>query len=112
MIAIELRRYKDKNGRWPTNLQEIKSLAPPEIFIDPLNRGSFAYRLAGETFKLYSKGRNKIDEDGRHTSKHDPYLLEVDVKEDDILFWTPKRASPKDKNANIQPPDPNANERE
>jgi len=111
-ITIALRRYKNKTGKWPKDLGEVKSLAPAEIFIDPLNGGSFAYRLAGDTFKFYSKGSNNIDEDGQYNSERGPDTLEIDVKEDDILFWSPKKPKPQEKNANTQLPDPNADRTE
>ena len=63
-ILIALRRYRNKNGQWPPTLDGIKNLVPEEILVDPINGGSFVYRLAEENFTLYSKGENNIDEDG------------------------------------------------
>jgi len=111
-IAIALRRHKNKTGRWPNNLEEVKSLAPAEIFIDPINGGPFAYELTGDTFKLYSKGQNNIDEDGQYNSETDPNTAQVTVKEDDTLFWPPETRKPREKKANTQSPDPNANQSE
>ena len=36
----------------------------PEIFVDPINNSSFVYKLTDDGFKLYSKGKNNIDENG------------------------------------------------
>jgi len=65
-ILIALRRYKNKNSRWPQTLSEIQSFVPAEILIDPYNNGSFVYKLTDNNFELYSKGKNNIDEDGKY----------------------------------------------
>jgi len=64
-VLIGLRRYRNKNGYWPGSLDEVQSLLPAEAFIDPQNGGAFVYKLTDDTFKLYSKGKNDIDEGGR-----------------------------------------------
>jgi len=86
-IIIALRRYKNKNGRWPESLDDIKSLAPAEIFVDPVNDDSFVYKLTEENFTLYSKGKNNIDENGEYNSTWDPNSFEDKVEEDDRLIW-------------------------
>jgi len=63
-IMVALRRYKNKTGHWPESLDEVRDLAPEEIFIDPLNNGSFVYKLSDENFTLYSKGKNGVDGGG------------------------------------------------
>ena len=65
-LTIALRHYKNKNGNWPVSLDDIQSLASEEIFVDPINGGSFIYKLTDENFTLYSKGKNNIDEDGKY----------------------------------------------
>ncbi|HUT30146.1 MAG TPA: hypothetical protein VMX13_10170 [Sedimentisphaerales bacterium] len=74
-ILLALRRYKNTNGSWPHSLDEVKSLAPPEVFVDPLNAGSFVYKLTQDTFTLYSRGQNNIDENGNHTGGADDWLI-------------------------------------
>jgi hypothetical protein len=65
-ILIALRRYRNQNGQWPDSLEEIKPLIrQQEILIDPMNNGSFVYKLTEDGFTLYSKGLNNIDEDGK-----------------------------------------------
>ncbi len=63
-IMVALRRCKNKTGHWPQSLDEVRHLVPEEIFIDPLNNGSFVYKLSDENFTLYSKGENGIDDGG------------------------------------------------
>jgi hypothetical protein len=62
-LIIALRRYKNKNGNWPGSLDEVKSLAAEEIFIDPTNGGPFIYKLTDENFTLYSNGKYKDEFD-------------------------------------------------
>jgi hypothetical protein len=74
-LLIALRRYTKANGHWPQSLEEVKSLAPPEVFIDPLNGGSFVYKLTEDDFVLYSKGKNNIDENGSRKGTADDWLI-------------------------------------
>jgi len=88
-IMIALRQYKNKHSHWPETLDEVKPPAPAEIFVDPINKGSFVYKLTEENFTLYSKGKNNIDEDGR---------LDVPYREtgaDDWLIWPPRGRKPR-----------------
>lgn len=88
-ILIALRRYKNKNSHWPENLDQIKSSLPQEILTDPHNNGPFVYKLTDNTFRLYSKGKNNVDEDGRY---RDP--------QDDCPIWPPRGRKPKTKEEN------------
>jgi len=74
-ILIALRRYKNEHGRWPRSLEDIKGIAPAEVFIDPRNEGSFVYRLTDGGFELYSKGPNKIDEEGKFKDGADDWCI-------------------------------------
>jgi YhcH/YjgK/YiaL family protein len=86
-LIIALRRYKNKHSHWPENLDEVKSLALTEIFVDPINGNSFVYKLTEENFTLYSKGKNNIDEDG----KRDRWGEEK-TGADDWPIWPPKQS--------------------
>jgi hypothetical protein len=79
-LIVALRGYKNKNGNWPQSLDDIETSAPEEIFVDPVNGGSFIYKLTDENFTLYSKGKNGIDDGG----------LQEDEKTgaDDQLIWS------------------------
>jgi hypothetical protein len=65
LILIALKRYKKESGRWPQTLADIQDGERAEIFIDPVNAGSFVYKLTDASFALYSKGENNIDENGK-----------------------------------------------
>ena len=75
-IMIALRLYQIENSKWPETLDEIESSLPPENFIDAMNNSSFVYKLAGDSFILYSKGPDNIDNNHQKSS-------------DDIVFWEP-----------------------
>lgn len=81
-IIIALRRYKNKHGSWPESLDDIKSLAPAEIFVDPVNGGPFVYKLTDEGFFLYSRGQNNIDDGGERDE-----WFEKDSIADDWMIW-------------------------
>ena len=86
-ILIALRRYRNKNGRWPKTLDGIKDLVPEEILVDPINGGSFVYKLTEENFILYSKGKNNIDEGGLRRITFDPNEAKrPQIEEDDFLI--------------------------
>ena len=86
-LIIALRRYKNKNGNWPESLDEIKLFTLEEIFVDPISRSSFMYKFTDDNFKLYSKGKNNIDEDGKRDRRGDQK-----TGADDWLIW-PQRSS-------------------
>jgi hypothetical protein len=62
LILIALRRYKNKHGFWPNSLDDIKGLTSPDVLIDPTNGRPFVYRPTDDSFILYSKGQNNIDD--------------------------------------------------
>jgi hypothetical protein len=92
-IIIALRRYKNQNGFWPVNLDDVKSMAPAEIFVDPTNGGDFVYEITEENFRLYSKGKNGIDEDGERDET---------AGADDWLIWPPRSRKKKEKNTDAE----------
>ena len=76
------------NSNWPKSLDDIKTLDDAEVFIDPINRDSFVYKLAEKNFTLYSKGKNRIDEEGVYNAPFDPNEFKwPEVEQDDILIW-------------------------
>jgi hypothetical protein len=93
-ILIALREYKDANGRWPDNLDQIKDKVPAEAMADPFTGGSFIYEAKGDKFLLYSVGANKIDEKCERWPKTDSLDIKTVSKElkelDDILIWPQK----------------------
>jgi hypothetical protein len=83
-LVLGLRWYRDAHGVWPQTLDPISEYVPAEAFLDPTAGGAFVYVPDGESFRLYSKGPNGIDEGGR-----DRYVKALDKVEDDIWIWPP-----------------------
>jgi hypothetical protein len=86
-IIIILRRYKNKTGHWPESLEEVKSFAPADIFVDPLNGDSFVYKRTEDNFTIYSKGKNSIDEGGEYETKHSDDYRKIEIIKDDWMIW-------------------------
>ena len=85
-LVIALRHYKNEHDHWPVSLDDVKNLASPELFIDPINNDSFVYRLTEDGFTLYSKGKNNIDDGGERKLN-----LRKELRPpDDFLIWPPK----------------------
>ena len=77
-LIIALKQYKNKHSTWPRNLEQIRDSVDPEILIDPVNGDSFVYKLTNDSFMLYSKGKNNIDDAG---------VIDRETGADDILIW-------------------------
>ncbi|MBE0534582.1 MAG: hypothetical protein IH624_02855 [Phycisphaerae bacterium] len=77
-VLVGLKAYHDSRGQWPDSLADIGFIVPPEAFIDPTNGGAFVYMLTTDGFKLYSTGKNAVDEGGKR---------DRGTGEDDILIW-------------------------
>jgi hypothetical protein len=91
LLLIALRRYKDKNGIWPENLDEITDLTDVENFIDPINGQLFVYKTTDDSFTLYSKGKNGIDDNGERFSEYCSDANQIKKTADDIKIWPLKK---------------------
>jgi hypothetical protein len=80
-IIIALKKFKEQNGSFPQNLDKLSDFLAPDDIIDPVSEDTFVYRPLGQSFMLYSKGKNKIDDDGISYSKEN---------KDDHLIFPPK----------------------
>ena len=96
-VLVALRRYKNRHGRWPQSLDQIQSQVPAEMFIDPFGN-TLAYKLADDSFTLYSKGPNELDENGKRRDGCD-----------DCPIWTPPSGKQKAKEENAEPNESNTN---
>ncbi len=92
-LLIALRRYKNKNDTWPPSLDDVKDIAEAQTFIDPINSSSFIYKLTDDSFILYSKGKNNIDEGGRRDR-----LSYKRTRADDQLIWPRRSRKVKEEN--------------
>lgn len=89
-ILIALRRCKSRTGDWPESLDKIQPLVAAEVLVDPSNNGCFVYKLTDDSFRLYSRGENDIDENGQ-------YKGNVPGRADDWLIWPPRGRESKSK---------------
>lgn len=70
-IVVELRRFKNRTGHWPEQLDEIAPALDPLASIDPQNGGLYLYRVDQTNgFELYSAGPDGKD-DRRHQGSDD-----------------------------------------
>lgn len=73
-IAIELRVYKARHGKYPDTLKELALNTTHELPLDPFTGQSYIYRKEKEGFIVYSVGANLKDdrgEDERHGGLHE-----------------------------------------
>ena len=89
-VLIALKEYYIDNGRWPASLDAVRTGVPIEALIDPQNDGSFVYECEGESFTLYSKGKNGADNDGHRSIPPAGDSIGPEEAEDDVLFWPPR----------------------
>ena len=106
-ILIALRRHKNRTGYWPESLDEIRALLTKEILTDPQNHGLFVYKPTKDSFTLYSRGRNKIDEAGK-------FSFIPGGGADDWPIWPPPfpKTKPREQNPDTHPTIPNADRTE
>ncbi|MBN1974903.1 MAG: hypothetical protein JW787_14780 [Sedimentisphaerales bacterium] len=99
LILIALKRYKDKTGKWPEKLNEIKPfLTSEDVLIDPQNNGAFVYKLKDDSFILYSTGQNKIDENGQIKPPADDWQIwPLQISQTQIKNTTSTQADPNEK---------------
>jgi hypothetical protein len=90
-LLVAIKQYQNEHGVWPPDLDAIKSTAPAEALADPQNGGPFVYKLTGETFTFYSKGKNGKDDQGRRSTSRSGGSDAPAPAEDDTLFWPPRR---------------------
>ena len=95
-LILGLRKYKNVHGRWPASLEDVSEYVPGETFLDPINGGAFVYVLEGDSFKIYSKGPNGIDEGGR-----DGYVRALKRSEDDMAIWPSGKQEAENEKAGI-----------
>jgi hypothetical protein len=88
-LILGLRRYHNAHGTWPQTLDRISEYVPPDALLDPTADEAFVYVPDGDSFKLYSKGPNRVDEGGRNR-----YLRALKKSEDDISIWPPPVPEP------------------
>jgi len=65
-MGILLEQYKVRTDRYPESLDAIIPDLGSSVPVDPFSGGPYHYQLSGDSFILYSIGRNRQDDGGRH----------------------------------------------
>lgn len=74
-LVTNVMAYRQKYGEFPASLDVF---AGREFVNDPFGTGSFVYRREGDSFVLYSLGKNGRDDQGVHDAR---------AEENDLVFW-------------------------
>ncbi len=67
-VVVALMRYKNANGKWPDNLGQAAEFGPEDVFVDGYG-GPFVYKSGENSFVLYSKDKNGIDDGGERNEQ-------------------------------------------
>jgi hypothetical protein len=69
-MGILLEQYRAGNGSFPDSLEAIAPELGGSLPVDPFIGSIYHYRLSGDSFFLYSYGRNLVDDGGRHSLRN------------------------------------------
>ncbi len=75
--VVEAFAYRVRHGRFPDRLEE---LGGKPFLVDPFSGDSFRYRRDGDSFLLYTVGKNARDDGGEAR----PALV---AEDGDFIFW-------------------------
>jgi hypothetical protein len=64
-IELSLRAFQLDHGRWPARLSELVPDYLPGVPQDPFSNSEIKYRLAGDSYELYSIGPDEVDDGGK-----------------------------------------------
>lgn len=94
--ALAIERYRNQGNQLPNNLEQLASQYLSSVPIDPYSGKPIRYLRDANGYRVYSVGRNRVDDGGRGT------LSGVD---EDIVFVVPfaEKNSPPAIAANTQP---------
>ena len=76
LLMVELKRFHNLNNRWPEKLEQIESRTS-------ISADNFIYKPKDDSFMLYSKGIDGIDNNGKPVNRYKRKPEEPD----DIVFW-------------------------
>lgn len=64
VIHLALHAYRDEHGAWPDTLAELAPEILASIPVDPYSKTQFVYRIENGDYRLYSVGKNLVDDGG------------------------------------------------
>ncbi len=92
-IAIGIRLFcVDHDGRRPAKLSELSPKYLPVEPADPMSGGAMIYQSGGSDPKVYSVGRNRVDNGGAEADPNKPWPR--DRVHDDIVIHLTRRPRP------------------
>ena len=74
-VGLAVLRYRQKHGKYPANLDAIDK---PDAIVDPFGGKQLRYLATPTGFKVYSVGRNLVDDGGEQRK---------DESDGDIVWW-------------------------
>jgi hypothetical protein len=77
-LLLALKSYQNSVHTLPADLAQVEGLVAPETLVDPITKDAYVYKQTGDTFTLYSKGKNGADDGGVSDHK---------TGADDVLIW-------------------------
>ena len=66
MLGIVIESRRADTGVCPASLTDVEPMLPEGLPLDPFTGNPYVYRLTGDSFLLYSLGRNRRDDGGVH----------------------------------------------
>lgn len=90
-VGIACERFRQKNGRWPTNLAELPTDVLAAVPADPYTGGPLKYRVLADGVVVYAVGEDRTDDGGKLTYTNPKPGEDVGVR-----LWSPaaRRAEP------------------
>jgi len=78
ITRLAIRRFEIDQGRLPGSLEELAPRYLPAVPRDPFSGGPLVYRRSAEGYRLYSLGKNRLDDGGSYPADLVIPLLESD----------------------------------
>jgi len=66
LLGAAVETYADQHGTYPERIEDVYVHSSATSTIDPFSGAPFRYTVSGDTFRLYSVGRNLTDDGGNH----------------------------------------------
>jgi hypothetical protein len=83
-IVLGAHVFKSKNGRWPHDLKEATEDESPDIRQDPFSGKELVYKVAGDSFLLYSVGEDCKDDGGKRAASGKQWTRDEPC---DAILW-------------------------
>ncbi|UCG48689.1 MAG: hypothetical protein JSU94_02720 [Phycisphaerales bacterium] len=85
-IILMLHEYHHEKGVWPDSLKKLEEPDGAASHIDPFSCRPFVYKVASDTFLLYSVSEDGLDNGGKHGQWSSSPFRETEPGTD-FVFW-------------------------